>query len=49
MVFSVQNDYCIFTKDDPAEVYNFTAELDTYEEKFGTFQSFSKINKLRFT
>lgn len=43
----IKNDYLVFTKEDPKEVYNFTNELTTFEEKFGPFQSFSKINKLR--
>lgn len=48
MAISIERDSLIFTKEDPKEVYNFVDELNTYEEKFGPFKSFSKINKLRF-
>lgn len=47
MAYCIKNDYLVFNKEDPKEVYNFTNELDTFEDKFGSFESFSKINKLR--
>ncbi len=44
----MKNQFFIFTKKEPTEVYNFINELVPYEEKYGNFISFSKINKLRF-
>jgi hypothetical protein len=48
MIPTIRNEFCVFTKKDPTEVYNFLEQLAPFEEKFGNFLSFSKINKQRF-
>jgi len=48
MIPTIKETSFVYNKKEPTEVYNFVDELQHHEDLFGPFESFSKINKLRF-